>query len=265
MGRKGFMKKACGAMLGLGLVFAQLGGMGGAEGVCAFLPGIHVEAVEKQSLEVDGTPVERSIDEAGKADFYRIILTEPGMLTVVYQGLDIKESSFEVLSSDQMESYGKEEVKAASTGDSGASSRVYTLEAGNYLVKVCGEGGSVGRYRLKATFMLAGNNETEPNNYFQSATPLKDAEPITGLFSQQDELDYYTFALTQPDKIDITVTGRVAQEMFFSLWDENLVQIEEAVILDSTEINSVTHTMSVDLPAGTYYIKCNEMNVHCGR
>ena len=207
------------------------------------------------ALSLNDKFVDGNIGEKGEADFYNLTIPTAGWLTITYQGWNIKDAHYAVLSEDTSKTFVSHEIYYSSDTDPKTSSSKLALEAGNYIVKVWGHGDNTGDFKIKGSFVSAGNNETEPNDYFSSSMDLPKDKLVTGFLSRQDRLDFYKIDVTSSMTMDIILTSRT-NEIYCSIWNNDFVKVEEIDVYYASETSPVTKTMNVNLTPGTYYIKC---------
>lgn len=106
-----------------------------------------------------------------------------------------------------------------------------------------------GDYRLKLSFTPANNNETEPNDTFETAMELEENQQIRGLISDCETDDYFKITLDQPQQIHMIY--RFDNSFSWSLWNADFLPVYESY----TEKGS--NEWKDSLNAGTYYIKIN--------
>lgn len=231
-----------------------------------------VQAVsENQTMQLNDTFFGGTIEQGGEVDFYNFTIAAPGWVTITYQGWNISYSNYAIYNDDQTEVYDSYNVYGSSDTNPKTSSVTLALEAGTYIVKVWGLENFTGDYKLKGSYQAAGNNETEPNNYFQSAMPLEKNNLVTGFFSETDSVDFYSFTLTAPATVNVMLTSRMGR-IYFSVWNKDFLQVEAKTVYSASESSPITATMQLKLDAGTYYIRCNPSNFkfdnyscRCGR
>lgn len=221
-------------------------------------------ASTNQAMALNDTFFGGTISEKGEADFYNFTIPSAGWVTITYQGWNIGDGYYAVYNYDQTTKYCQHEIYTSSDINPKTHSVTLALEAGTYIVKVWADGNHTGDYRLKGSYRTAGNNEKEPNNYFQSAMALGQGRLVTGFFSEDDRLDFYTFNLTAPATVDVVLTSRV-KDMYFSVWNKDFLREQEKEVYYASEESPKTSTMQLNLEPGTYYIKCHPYSDYCGR
>lgn len=221
-------------------------------------------ASENLTMQLNDTFFNGTIGQSDEVDFYNFTIGAPGWVTITYQGWNIEDGYYAVLNYDQTTVFESNEVYYSSDTNPKTHSVTLALEAGSYVVKVWSDGNRTGDYKLKGAYQASGNNEKEPNDYFQSAMPLSHESLVTGFFSRTDRIDFYTFSLSAPATVDVTLTSRV-HDMYFSVWNKDFIQTESREVYFSSESSPKTSTIQLNLNPGTYYIKCNPYSSNCGR
>lgn len=93
-------------------------------------------------------------------------------------------------------------------------------------------------------------NENQPGNSFATAVKIQSGYETQGTLNPGNILDYYTFDLSQPADIIVTVTD-VPKQFGFILYDGNYNEIAHTFRSGSTE-----GTTKINVPtAGKYYLK----------
>ncbi|MEK5338531.1 Ig-like domain-containing protein [Weizmannia sp. FSL W8-1119] len=140
------------------------------------------------------------------------------------------------------------------------------LEAGIYYIKISQSSDYTGKYDLKVGFNTAGNNETEPNNGTSQAQPITlNTQKINGFLSLNDDTDCYKFILKQAGTIDVHVDSNI-YNVSLNLLDENGNDVwgDEDIYGESSQTPK-QWSKSVDLEAGTYYIKISNSSGYTGK
>ena len=210
-----------------------------------------------------------SIPETGTTRFYSVTLTQPGWLKVVFQaqgamdGVNTFNSYFEIKNYDQTESYGWKGVSGADSSP-GTDSMELALESGQYVIVVGERWNSNGKYRIKASFTAANNNETEPNNAFDNAMPIAENAAVTGFMSAQDQIDFYKF--TAPRDMTVRVTCiTMTQDLNFSTWDSDFQSSGSFRFWNASASDPKTAYIDVNMKAGVNYIRISPYNNQTGK
>ncbi|MBQ9155675.1 MAG: Ig-like domain-containing protein [Eubacterium sp.] len=227
---------------------------------------IHAKAAEK-TLILNDTFVDGYITAGGSngdVHFYKTSIPSAGWLTITYQGWSVGDSYYQVLSEDQSISYEKHELYTSSDTNPKTNSVEIALEQGTYTIKVWSYGSHTGKYSIKGSFKSAGNNETEPNDYFSGAMKLNKDNVVTGFLSRDDKIDFYKINVPDNKTVDVTLISRVS-DMYYSVWDSEFMKLKEKEVYTASESNPKTSTIELNLSPGTYYIKCNPYGSKTGR
>lgn len=130
------------------------------------------------------------------------------------------------------------------------------LEAGTYYVKVYDnyDSDDTGKYILKATFVAANNIEIEPNGGTENANSLTFNKTLRGFLSWNDSIDTYKISVPKAGNISIDMSSYVDDAAYIKLIDDYNNEIFVDYVSGSS-VNPGKYYRSVDLEAGTYYIK----------
>ena len=138
----------------------------------SFIPVVKSDAaIYNYSLTLNGNWINGKIVEKEDVNIYTFTINQAGFVNIMYQGLSIRDSSIQIMDADQITEIKKGSVWGSSETSPETGNYTLALEAGQYCVKVKGNY-CVGNYRLKGSFVAAGNTESEPNNIFSDATEL---------------------------------------------------------------------------------------------
>lgn len=130
------------------------------------------------------------------------------------------------------------------------------LEAGTYYVKIYDKYGSddTGKYILKASFTSAQNIESEPNGGTENANSLAFNNEVRGFLSWNDSADTYKITVPKAGEVSVDLASYVNDTAYIILMDDyNNTIIEDNV--NGSSVNPGKYYNSVDLEAGTYFIK----------
>ncbi len=110
-------------------------------------------------------------------------------------------------------------------------------------------------YAFKPTFIIAPNNDQEPNGTVANALILPVNTTVNGHTNyyynhQRDTFDYYALTLPVDGKLNWTITSLNGQNVYASLFDHN----GTTLLAENYSINSITQQRN-NLAAGTYYIR----------
>ncbi len=219
----------------------------------------------KASLPMNGQWVSGSLSAEDEIQYYKIELPTYGKLTVDVSN-SMNGGQFFLMNEDLSITYCKTD-SAGGNWKWGASesnpktwsdSRWYS--PGTYYLKVITwwDGGSIGSFRLKATFIDGNCEESEPNNSSFQAMPLAQGRKVRAIITCDDVEDWYTFSLAKEADVNIRLEhfyGGICANLLDA--DMNVKQdIMAGRIWDGSETTPDIEDRMVTLPAGTYYIRC---------
>lgn len=215
------------------------------------IPKNSAKALEnRMPIALDDTWVSDSVDTSiSVAHFYQFTIPTSGTVNCTFQSYQ-DWGHVELLSDDLVDTFSSLCCDGTLTNPESRSKDII-LEKGTYVIKI--HFGLInylsGDYRLKLSFTPANNNETEPNDTFETAMELKENQQIRGLISNCETNDYFKFTLNQPQQIHMIY--RFDSRFSWSLWNADFLPVYESY----TEEGSNEWKDSLD--AGTYYIKIN--------
>ena len=214
---------------------------------------IHAEEGNK-TLELNDTWVTGSI--GGEGDRYNFSVGSKGILTIDYTQQSEDRVFVEVskIDSDIKKTAGglvAEDQKTTVTETMG-------LEPGNYELKVRKSYSSDKTevaYALKASFKAVSNNETEPNDTFETAMPLKQNTMIYGFCTYSDELDCYKVTLPKKQAVSIRWTTYIEDSDIY-MYDNDFrsIKLNKYDTYNTGENNPCIYQDERVLEAGNYYI-----------
>lgn len=214
------------------------------------------DAGNSYTLNLNDTFVKGTISK-GVTHYYNVTVPSDGWLTITYQGWSIDDSYYEITNYDQTKSYYKKNVYHSSNTNPLTDSKKLALSKGKYIVKVYGySSDNYGDYRIKGSFIAAGNNETESNNYFDKAMSLAQNQQVTGFISEDDKLDFYKITVPSETTIRLTYTARIADSNVV-IWNSDYVSVFSKNVYTASEDSPLTAIIDYYCTAGTYYIKIN--------
>ncbi|MDR0492163.1 MAG: pre-peptidase C-terminal domain-containing protein [Nitrososphaerota archaeon] len=206
-----------------------------------------------------GQTVRGFISEQDLTDFYKIVLTQAGRLTLeVTRDSTIGPSQLTIrwLDSDGAQ------IKTANPNLASKYSVYTDLEAGTYYFEIAKSGANTGVYNLQVSFASAGNNEVEPNNNRETAQTITSGQTVRGLISYQDATDFYKIVLPQAGRVTLEVTrdSTIGPSHLTIRWlDSAGAQIKTANPNLASKYGVYT-----DLEAGTYYFEIAKYNGNTG-
>ena len=195
-----------------------------------------------------GEQVRGFISYQDDEDWYRIVMPEPGRLTLnIAQAYWIYVTWYDNNSTIIRSRYN---VSSSDTTS-------MDLEAGTYYFQISKYGSNTGTYNLSVTTAPAHNNEKEPNNAIpDEAQLIVSGELVKGFISHQDDIDLYRVVLSQAGQLSVNIAN--ANWIYVTWYDNN------GVIIRSKYYVSSSNTASMDLAAGTYYIQIEKYSNDTG-
>jgi hypothetical protein len=134
----------------------------------------------------------------------------------------------------------------------------FDLESGTYHIRVTSSSAYIyavptGTYDVTANFTAANNNELNVNNTPEQAHLLIDRQPVSGLISQQDGIDYYRYDLDRPMRLSVKIISRLS--ISIELLDSDFQPLDESQIVNGSDSKPEIYEKGFDLEPGTYYAR----------
>lgn len=198
--------------------------------------------IEHEPFALDDSWVEGST-RPGEYHYYPFIIEEVGLVTVRVQMFC--GGHVELLDADLIEwdeGYFNGTIGAPETQDF-----VYYLEPGVYCLRN-GSDNSQGDFRIKGIFEPCPSTETAESDDYLGAQALPSGETLSGVLTEWDGHDYYTFTLDAEEQVYLTANTTLESLMpNLTLYDGDMVKMSE-------EYGFKGYAEEFLLPAGTYYI-----------
>ena len=216
---------------------------------------------QAQSMKFDQI-VKGFISYQDNTDYYKYVLPSAGKLTVRLTSR-IRELNLDWLNSEYQQLGGNEIIYYGSDESPKIYGKYMNLEAGVYYIKAHKYDNYTGTYDLKATFTSANNNEVEPNNIPEQVQMISKGQSLRGFISYQDSTDYYKVVLTSSIEINLKLISRIREVNLFLL-DSEYQQIKDYNIYYGSNESPEILDKTMDLSAGTYYIKVHKYGNYTG-
>lgn len=198
--------------------------------------------IEHEPFALDDSWVEGST-RPGEYHYYPFIVEKVGLVTVRVQMFC--GGHVELLDADLIEwdeGYFNGTIGAPETQDF-----VYYLEPGVYCLRN-GSDNSQGDFRIKGIFAPCPSTETAESDDYLGAQALPSGETLSGVLTEWDGHDYYTFTLDAEEQVYLTANTTLESLMpNLTLYDGDMVKMSE-------EYGFKGYAEEFLLPAGTYYI-----------
>lgn len=198
--------------------------------------------IEHEPFALDDSWVEGST-RPGEYHYYPFIVEKVGLVTVRVQMFC--GGHVELLDADLIEwdeGYFNGTIGAPETQDF-----VYYLEPGVYCLRN-GSDNSQGDFRIKGIFAPCPSTETAESDDYLGAQALPSGETLSGVLTEWDGHDFYTFTLDAEEQVYLTANTTLESLMpNLTLYDGDMVKMSE-------EYGFKGYAEEFLLPAGTYYI-----------
>ena len=178
--------------------------------------------IEHEPFALDDSWVEGST-RPGEYHYYPFIVEEVGLVTVRVQMFC--GGHVELLDADLIEwdeGYFNGTIGAPETQDF-----VYYLEPGVYCLRN-GSDNSQGDFRIKGIFEPCPSTETAESDDYLGAQALPSGETLSGVLTEWDGHDFYTFTLDAEEQVYLTANTTLESLMpNLSLYDGDMVKMSE--------------------------------------
>lgn len=198
--------------------------------------------IKHEPFALDDSWVEGST-RPGEYHYYPFIVEKVGLVTVRVQMFC--GGHVELLDADLIEwdeGYFNGTIGAPETQDF-----VYYLEPGVYCLRN-GSDNSQGDFRIKGIFEPCPSTETAESDDYLGAQALPSGETLSGVLTEWDGHDFYTFTLDAEEQVYLTANTTLESLMpNLTLYDGDMVKMSE-------EYGFKGYAEEFLLSAGTYYI-----------
>ena len=198
--------------------------------------------IEHAPFALDDTWVNGST-RPGEYHYYPFTVEQVGLVTVraqLFCGGHVELLDADLIEWD--EGYFNGTIGAPETQDF-----VYYLEPGVYCLRN-GSDNSQGDFRIKGIFEPCPSTETAESDDYLGAQALPSGETLSGVLTEWDGHDFYTFTLDAEEQVYLTANTTLESLMpNLTLYDGDMVKMSE-------EYGFKGYAEEFLLPAGTYYI-----------
>ena len=104
-----------------------------------------------------------------------------------------------------------------------------------------------GDFRIKLMFGEYTCDETDANDDYHGETALANGKTMSGVLTERDEYDYYSFALESESQPYLTIYSKSDGQQIAVIYDGDMVEIQ-------TIYDLKTYAANLELAAGTYFI-----------
>lgn len=188
--------------------------------------------------------------------WYKITVPSDGFLTILSN--TTSEGKIELYDADLADSYldSSSFTYVGLGGDESSDIRETTVDSGTYFLRYFGFE-KAGRIGTKVTLESGKNNEGHDNRSFDTAKEIKIGDSVNGFISQKNRSDYYKFNVPKAEKVNVNLTTEFASYIY--LYDSDRIdqtkKYGEENFVRGKKDNSETKKFTLNLSAGTYYLK----------
>lgn len=219
------------------------------------------EPKQAQQIKVNKTKIKGQLGLDDLADYYTVEVDRAGKLSVQTKSY-IPFLQVELYNLAQVQMVKVNDFhQATDTKPITRTGSIY-VEKGTYLVKVSNVGilNSMGLYELQTKFVGAKNNEKEPNDRPEKAQTLKpNREPITGLISFGDRVDYYKLNVPKTAEVKVQLKSHM-KWLEVSIYNQSFKKIDTYnYFIGANDNTFASKTLKNKLKTGVYYIGVKEL------
>ncbi|MEK3779308.1 Ig-like domain-containing protein [Paenibacillus sp. FSL R5-0810] len=218
-----------------------------------------------QPLNLKGTVQKGLISESDSVDVYRLDVPSAGRVDLEAFSY-IREVLLYVLDGDGTTEITKQDLYYGSLDEPQKWTQSLDLEAGTYYFKVKKYGSNTGKYTIKANHTPVKGNDAEPNNNTEQSQALQtNNKAQTGYISESDDVDVYRFQLPKAGQVDLEAISQIREVLIYVLDADGTTEIDKADLYYGSDQEPKKWNESLDLEAGTYFIKVKKYGSNTGK
>lgn len=218
-----------------------------------------------QPLDLKGTVQKGYISESDTVDVYRMNVPSAGQVDLEVFSHN-REVLLYVLDEDGTTEIANQDLYYGSQDEPKKWTISLDLEAGTYYFKVKKYGKHTGTYTVKAIHTPVKGNDVEPNNNIEQPQNLQTNGKVQiGYISVSDDTDVYRFQLPKAGQVDLEVFSQIKEVMVHVLDADGTTEINKLDLYYGSTKEPKKWSGSLDLEAGTYYVKVKKYGSHTGK
>jgi len=218
-----------------------------------------------QPLNLKGTVQKGFISESDSVDVYRLDVPSAGRVDLEAFSY-INEVLLYVLDGDGTTEIVKKDLYYGSEDEPEKWTQSLDLEAGTYYFKVKQYSDDTGRYTIKANHTPVKGNDAEPNNNIEQPQSLLTNNKVqTGYISESDDVDVYRFQLPKAGQVDLEAISQINEVLIYVLDADGTTEIDKVDLYYGSAKDPKKWNESLDLEAGTYFIKVKKYGSNTGK
>jgi len=202
-----------------------------------------------------GNTVKGSLAESDRADFYRVVLSSSGCLTVDLSAY-MEYIDFLVYDADGNNIYGNHPYWNSNSQKITAKYS-FDLTKGTYYISASVYANRYGDYELKTAFESAGESFTETgsgtNNNMVKASGIKLSTEYKGQLAMNDSADFYKLTLPSSGCLKVNITAYM-EYVSFNVYDEEGNEVYSHAPYWTATMETIVANYDLELTKGTYYI-----------
>lgn len=212
--------------------------------------------IDHENVVLDGEWVDGDM-RPNEYHYFPFTIAEAGKLTARVQTY-YANAHFELLDADLIPWAGV--YISGSQGVLDTEDMVYYLDPGEYYLRSDGDSAMRGDFRIKLMFDEYDCDETDASDDYHGATALANGKTMSGVLTERDEYDYYSFALESESQPYLTIHSESDGQQIAVIYDGDMVKIQTIYDLKTyaanLELAAETYSIAISGAKGAYTLRC---------
>lgn len=123
-----------------------------------------------------------------------------------------------------------------------------------------GDSAMRGDFRIKLMFDEYACDETDASDDYHGAAALANGKTMSGVLTERDEYDYYSFALESESQPYLTIHSESDGQQIAVIYDGDMVEIQTIYDLktyaENLELAAGTYSIAISGAKGAYTLRC---------